>query len=57
MCPFVPGANERLYWSPPDPSAVGGTEERLEIFRAVRRRLTDLIKADLTKDLLNGKGG
>ncbi|WP_228282714.1 arsenate reductase ArsC [Rubrobacter tropicus] len=53
-CPFFPGAKERLHWSLPDPSAVGGTEEeRLGVFRSVRDRLRDRIEGELA----NGEGG
>lgn len=54
VCPFFPGAQERLHWSLPDPSSAGGAEEeRLAAFRSVRDRLRDLMQADLA----NGKGG
>lgn len=53
-CPYFPGARSRLHWSLPDPSAADGTEEeRLAVFRSVRDRLGDLIRAEL----VNGKGG
>src|SRR5215207_7121770 len=53
-CPFFPGAERRLHWSLPDPSAAEGTEEeQLEVFRSVRDALRDRVRAEL----VNGRGG
>jgi arsenate reductase (thioredoxin) len=53
-CPFFPGAQSRLHWSLPDPSAAEGTEEeRLEVFRSVRDALRDRVQAEL----VDGRGG
>ncbi len=50
-CPFFPHAGERLHWSLLDPAASEGTEEeRLEVYRWVRKRLRDHIEGEL----LNG---
>ena len=47
-CPVFPGARERLHWSLPDPSAgAGDQEERVEVFRSVRDRLSGLIQSEL----------
>jgi arsenate reductase len=54
-CPFFPGAERRLHWSVPDPSAAEGTdEERLKVFRSVRDVLRDRVQAELVVD---GRGG
>ena len=43
-CPILPGVKDQLHWSLPDPSAISGAEEeRLEVFRSVRDRLSTLI--------------
>jgi arsenate reductase len=53
-CPFFPGAERRLHWSLPDPSAADGDEhERLEVFRSVRDRLRKRIQGEL----VYGEGG
>jgi arsenate reductase len=53
-CPFFPGAQSRLHWSLPDPSAAEGTEEeRLAVFRSVRDALRDRVQ----EELLDGRGG
>lgn len=53
-CPFFPGAERRLHWSLPDPSAAEGTEEeRLAVFRSVRDALRDRIQ----EELVDGRGG
>jgi arsenate reductase len=53
-CPFFPGAERRLHWSLPDPSAAEGTEEeRLAVFRSVRDALRDRVRAEL----VDGRGG
>ena len=53
-CPFFPGAERRLHWSLPDPSAAEGTEEeRLKVFRSVRDALRDRVQAEL----VYGRGG
>jgi arsenate reductase len=52
-CPFFPGAKSRLHWSFEDPSKAGGSEEeRLEVFRSVRNRIEDRVRAEL----VNGGG-
>ena len=38
VCPYVPGAAQRLHWALPDPT-------RLEVFRAVRDELRRLLPA------------
>jgi arsenate reductase len=36
-CPLFPNGGQRMHWSLPDPSKVGGSEERqLEAYREVR---------------------
>jgi arsenate reductase (thioredoxin) len=53
-CPFFPGAERRLHWSLPDPSAAEGTEEeRLAVFRTVRDELREREQAEL----VDGRGG
>ena len=48
VCPFFPGAAQRLHWSLPNPAAAEGTEaERLEVFRSVRDRLRHHIEGEL----------
>jgi arsenate reductase (thioredoxin) len=50
-CPFFAGARERLHWSLPDPSAARGTEEeRLSVFRSVRKRLRGRIEEELVTE-------
>ena len=45
-CPFFPGGKERLHWSFDDPSAATGTEEeRLQVFRRIRDRIDERIRA------------
>ena len=47
-CPFFPGAANRLHWSFEDPSrAEGSEEERLVVFRSVRDRIKDRVRAEL----------
>jgi arsenate reductase len=47
-CPFFPGAANRLHWSFEDPSKAEGTEdERFEVFRSVRDRISRRIEDDL----------
>src|SRR5215203_258025 len=47
-CPFFPGAQSRLHWSLPDPSAAKGLEEdRLAVFRSVQDGIRDRIQAEL----------
>ena len=48
-CPIFPNGGQRLHWSLPDPSKVGGSEERqLEAYREVRDdlevRIMELIR-------------
>jgi arsenate reductase len=44
-CPFVPGVQQRLHWSLPDPSrAIGTEEERLAAFRRVRDHIETRIR-------------
>jgi arsenate reductase (thioredoxin) len=53
-CPFFPGAEHRLHWSLPDPSAAeGAEEERLKVFRSVRDGIRDRVQAEL----VDGRGG
>jgi arsenate reductase (thioredoxin) len=53
-CPFFPGAERRLHWSLPDPSAAEGTEEeRLAVFRSLRDGIRDRVQAEL----VDGRGG
>jgi arsenate reductase (thioredoxin) len=48
VCPFFPGAGNRLHWSFEDPSrAEGSEEERLAVFRSVRDRIRDRVQAEL----------
>jgi len=48
VCPFFPGAANRLHWSFEDPSKAEGTEEeRLAVFRSVRDQIRKRIEADL----------
>ena len=53
-CPFFPGARQRLHWSLPDPAAAaaaeGTEEERLEVFRLVRKLLRGHIKEELATE-------
>jgi arsenate reductase (thioredoxin) len=52
-CPFFPGAANRLHWSFEDPSrARGSEEEQLAVFRSVRDRINDRVRAEL----VNGGG-
>jgi arsenate reductase len=52
-CPFFPGAANRLHWSFEDPSrARGSEEEQLAVFRSVRDRIMDRVRAEL----VNGGG-
>ena len=47
-CPFFPGAQSRVHWSSKDPSKAEGTEdERFEVFRSVRDRISRRIEDDL----------
>jgi len=53
VCPFFPGATNRLHWSLPDPSAAKGSEdERLAVFRSVRDGIRDRMQAEL----VDGRG-
>jgi arsenate reductase (thioredoxin) len=48
VCPFFPGAANRLHWSFEDPSNAEGTEEeRLAVFRSVRDRIRERIEDEL----------
>jgi arsenate reductase (thioredoxin) len=48
VCPFFPGAANRLHWPFEDPSKAEGTEEeRLAVFRSVRDQIRKRIEADL----------
>jgi arsenate reductase (thioredoxin) len=48
VCPFFPGARQRLHWSFPDPStATGGYRERLRTFRNVRDEIRTRIEGEL----------
>ncbi len=56
-CPFFPGAKNRLHWSFEDPSrAEGSEEERLTVFRSVRDRIGDRVRAELVDDEVGGGG-
>jgi len=44
-CPVFPGAIRRLHWSFEDPAqATGSEEERLRVFRSVRKQIVERIK-------------
>jgi arsenate reductase len=46
-CPVFPGAIRRLHWSFEDPAqATGGEEERLCVFRSVRKEIVERIKRE-----------
>ncbi len=50
-CPFFPGEAERLHWGLEDPAeAEGSREEKLEAFRRVRDRLTEMIQRHFGTD-------
>jgi arsenate reductase len=45
-CPIFPGVTQRLHWSFPDPSKLGGTQwERLEGTRQIRDHIRARIEA------------
>ncbi len=47
-CPVFPGAIRRLHWSFEDPAqAIGGEEERLRVFRSVRKQIVERIRLEL----------
>ena len=62
-CPTMPGTAQRLHWSLPDPSrTTGDREHRLQVFRAVRDRLhqliADFVRAEAgTSSARRGSGG
>lgn len=46
VCPVFPGPAHRLHWGLEDPAAAPGDwERRLAVFRKVRDRLADLVRA------------
>jgi arsenate reductase len=48
-CPIFPGDPERIHWSFPDPSAVGGSDEaRMAAFRRVRDELRQRLRTWIT---------
>ena len=48
VCPFFPGAANRLHWSFEDPSKAEGTEEEcLAVYRSVRDRIRERIEDEL----------
>jgi arsenate reductase len=47
-CPVFPGAIRRLHWSFEDPAqATGSEEERLCVFRSVRKQIVERIRLEL----------
>jgi arsenate reductase len=51
VCPFFPGAKNRLHWSFEDPShADGSEEERLAIFRRVRDETREHIEQQFANE-------
>ncbi len=45
-CPLFPGSPRIIHWSLPDPaSAQGSREEVLGVYRAVRDRIAELVRA------------
>ncbi len=45
-CPMFPGKHERIHWSFPDPSAIGGTEaEKLAGIRPIRDAIGEKVKS------------
>jgi arsenate reductase (thioredoxin) len=51
VCPYFPGARNRLHWSLEDPSrATGSEEERLAVFRRVRDAIRERIEQELANE-------
>ena len=48
-CPVFPGQVTRLHWSFDDPSAAGGDERQLAVFRRVRDEITARIESWLAQ--------